>query len=361
LANVWRTLNVIICRRLGLPPRYLPVILMFVTGQCNLRCRMCGVCDLEHGHTEGMELSTDEWKTIIHTAAKRLGTTLAVVSGGEALLREDVFELIRFATDSGIAIHLCTNAMLLNEENMVQLKNSGVRTVSISLEGPEAGAHEYLRGANSFPQVVNAIRKFREIAPEVCIGINYVITRLNYKNMTDMVAFAESLGVQQIKFAPIHTNLLHRRKKVEDYSDLLFLPEDLDDLEREVQRVRTACRNSALITTSDDFFNGITQLYGTPRRVRCYAGYAICAISPTGYVAPCSDMDSSFNVKEQSLDAIWRDPQFHALRKRVHACRSACWDTAYTELSLWLRPQAMVLGLLRNWKDVKFYFGGRHG
>ena len=318
---------------------------------------MCGVCDLEYGHDESEELTTEQWKEVIASAAHQLGTTLAVVSGGEALLRKDVFEIIRFATDSGIAIHLCTNALLLSEENMIKLRDSGVRTVSFSLEGPEASTHEYMRGANSFPIVLNALRRFREIAPDVRIGINFVITRLNFHNMTAMVDFAESLGVNQLKFAPIHTNLLHRRKKFEDYSDLLFQEDDLNALEQEVQRVKQALKKSHLITTSDDFFEGIADLYRKPRQTRCYAGYAICAISPTGYVAPCSDMDSNFNVKDKKLHHIWRNPEFHQLRRKVHACSAACWDTAYTELSLWLRPKSLLRDAVRNWRDIKFYFG----
>jgi AdoMet-dependent heme synthase len=357
--NICRTINVIASRYLGRPPRYLPVILMFVTSQCNLRCRMCGVCDLEYGHDESEELTTEQWKKVIDSAAHRLGTTLAVISGGEALLRKDVFEIIRYATDAGISIHLCTNAILLSEDNMIKLRDSGVRTVSFSLEGPEASAHEYMRGADSFPIVVSALQRFREIAPEVRIGINFVITRLNYHNMTAMIQFAESLGVNQLKFAPIHTNLLHRHKKVEDYSELLFREEDLESLENEVQRLKAALKQSSLISTSENFLDGITALYRVPKRIQCYAGYAICAISPTGYVAPCSDMDSNFNVKDQDLHQIWHEPEFHRLREKVHSCSAACWDTAYTELSLWLRPKSLLISALRKWRDIKFYFGDR--
>ena len=359
IRNIWHVLHIIACRYTGCPPRYLPVILMFLTSRCNLRCKMCGVCDLHHEERNDAELSTEEWKSIIRSAASRLGTTLAVISGGEALLREDVFELIRYATESGMSIHLCTNALLLTEEKMIQLRDSGVSTVSFSLDGPDAATHEYLRGKDTFPISLNALKRFHEIAPKVLTGINYVITRKNYKKMPAMLHFAEELGVNQIKFAPIHTNLLHRHKNIDDYSDLIFMPADLDDLEIEINKLRSLCRKSRLITTSDAFFKGIKDLYVSPQRIRCPAGYAICAINPAGYVAPCSDMDSTFNTRERDLSEIWRDPKFHQLRRQVHECRSACWDTAYTELSLWLRPTSLLRGILRNWRDVKFYFN-RH-
>ena len=77
LRNAWRTANVIINRYLGRPPRYCPVMLLFLTGRCNLRCRICGVCDLEHGYNDEEELSTEQWKGVISAAAEKLGTTLA--------------------------------------------------------------------------------------------------------------------------------------------------------------------------------------------------------------------------------------------------------------------------------------------
>ncbi len=359
LRNAWRTGNVLISRTLGLSPRYCPVMLLFLTGRCNLKCRFCGVCDLEHGYTDEEELSTDQWKDVIRTASEKMGTMLAVVSGGEALLREDVFEIIRYAEERGISIHLCTNALLLSEDKMARLRDSGVSTVSFSLDGPEAAVHDYIRGAGNFDKAVVVIKKFRAVAPDVNIGINFVITNHNFRHMTEMVHFAESLKVRQIKFAPIHTNLLHQNKNFAECEDLLFKREDLPALEREVRRVRDACRTSAVITTSDAFFDGITKLYDQPRHIRCQAGYAICAVSPSGYVSPCSDIHSQFNVKEQSIEDIWRDPGFQLLRRQVCSCNAACWDTAYTELSLWLRPSRLALSLVRNLRDIRFYFGKR--
>lgn len=359
LNNIWRTGNVMLNRYLGTCPRYCPVMVLFITGRCNLRCRMCGVCDLEHGYRDEDELTTEQWKNLIYDAVTSLGTTLAVISGGEVLLRKDLFDIIRYAANQGVSIHLCTNAILLDEEKILQLRDSGVSTVSISIEGPQAEIHEYIRGSNTFAPVVSAIQKMRKIAPQIHIGINYVITKYNFIYMTDMLHFAEKLGVHQIKFAPIHTNLLHKDKDFSDCSDLLFQEEDIPALEREVQRVREACRKSTLNTTSDAFFEGITQLPHTSRSIRCYAGYAICSVGPSGYVTPCSEFDSPFNVKERSIVDIWRDPAFHVLRKKVDDCSSACWDTTHTELSLWLRPATMIMSFTRILRDIKFYFGNR--
>ena len=356
--NGWRVAHVVATRQLGLAPRYLPIVLMFITDKCNLRCRMCGVCELEQNRSAEKELSTEEWFAVID-AADRLGTTLVSISGGEPLLRADLYDMVRHARSKGMTVHMCTNGTLMTADKARKLRDAGVSTVSVSVESPRAEVHEHLRGAGTFEPALAAIKLLRETAPEIRVGINYLITRQNYRNMAGMVEFAESLGVHQIKFAPIHTNLLHRLKHIEQFADLLFTQEDLNELEEQVRLLSRACAKSSLLTTSTTFFSGIADLYSAPHAFRCYAGWAAVAVGPTGSVTPCADMDGALSVRQRPLDEIWRSPEFHAQRKRVQSCNSACWDTTNTELSLRLRPTTLAGEFLQNWRDVKFYFGGK--
>ena len=358
IKNGYRVAHVVATRQLGLAPRYMPIMLMFITDKCNLRCRMCGVCELERDRSAEKELSTEEWFGVID-AAERLGTTLVSISGGEPLMRADLYDMIRHAHGKGMTVHICTNGTLMNADRAVKLRDSGVSTVSISVESPRAEVHEHLRGKGTFVPALGAIKMLRETAPDIRVGINYLITRQNYKNMAEMVEFAESLGVHQIKFAPIHTNLLHRLKHIEQYADLLFTRENMHDLEEQVKLLSDACAKSSLLTTSTTFFSGIADLYSTPHAFRCYAGWAAVAVGPTGLVTPCADMDGSLSVRQRPLDEIWRSREFHEQRKCVQSCDSACWDTTNTELSLRLRPTALAGEFLQNWRDIKFYFGGK--
>jgi MoaA/NifB/PqqE/SkfB family radical SAM enzyme len=289
-------------------------------------------------------------------SAESLGTTLISVTGGEPLLRPDLYELLHYIHERGLATHMCTNGVLLDRDNVLLLRDSGVDAVSVSIESTEREIHETLRGPGSFDRAVAGVRLLRELAPDIRIGINYLITTANFRNMAAMIPFAESLGVHQVKFAPIHTNLLHRRKRIESYGNLIFVEEDLEDLNREVRELVRVAARSKMQTTSTMFFSGITQLYSKPKRFRCYAGYAACAINPNGTVTPCCDMESALSVRDKPLEEIWRSPEFHGLRKKVERCDSSCWDTTNTELSLRLRPGALIIDALQTWRDVEFYF-----
>lgn len=321
---------------------------------------MCGVCERTVSLDKQAELPKETYKAVVESAARHLGTTIASISGGEPLLRKDIFEIIRYAAEAGLSVHICTNGLLLNEERAKRLRDSGIAAVSISIDSPEPGLHEYLRGPGAFQPAVDAIRLLRRTAPQVQIGINYLVTRLNYMKMMDMVDFAEALGVHQIKFAPVHTNLLHRHKDKEEFKELYFLPEELNSLQQEINKLKKRCKSSRLSTTSQTFFDGIVPFYKVPRKFRCYAGYAVCAIGPSGQVSPCCDMDSPFSVKDRALEQIWRDPAFHQLRLKASQCQIPCWDTTNTELSLRLGPWSLIRNLAENWRDLRFYSGNRH-
>ncbi len=353
--NGYRVANVIANRYLGRPPRYAPILLMFLTDRCNLHCKMCGFCEHEHSTPSKPELTTEEWKAVVRSAVK-LGTTMISMSGGEPFLRPDVFEIIRYIRDQHIAVHLCSNGVLLNREKILRLRDSGLNTISISLESPDRDIHEQLRGRRSFDPAIESIRLIRELAPSIRVGINYLITTVNFRNMGAMIPFAESLGVDQVKFAPIHTNLLHKRKRIEHYGNLIFGSEELEDLESEIRALMREAEHSKLETTSPMFFSGIANLYSKPMRFRCYAGYAACAIDPSGLVAPCCDMDGAVSVRDKPLEEIWRSKEFQELRGRVHRCNSSCWDTTNAELSLRLKPTSLIRDLAQTWRDIGFYF-----
>ncbi len=357
--NALTVTDVLVSRRLHTRPHFAPVLLLFITYRCNLRCRTCGVCLLEQEIVSVPELTLDEWKAVIDSAVK-LRTVFVVISGGEPLLRPDVLiDLTKYASGRGIAVHICTNGVLIDRDYAARLGQSGAHTISISLEAPEPELHDRIRGRGNFERALNGIRLLREFAPNVNVGINHVITTENFRCMAEMVPFAESLGVRQLKFAPIHTNLLHKRKSLLQWGSLLFEHKDLEALAVELDRLRAAIARSRLLTTSPLFLARITDLYREPPRFRCLAGYATAAVDPVGMVAPCSDMKGVASVRDMPLEQIWRGRGLQEARRAVCHCDSPCWDTANAELSIRLRPVSLVRDFLQTWKDMGFYFGRR--
>ncbi len=349
--------DVLIARHFNRAPHYAPILLLFVTYRCNLRCRMCGVCDQEQPKEVAAELTLDECRDIIRAAA-RLKTSLMLISGGEALLRQEVvLETIRLAREHGITTHLCTNGLLLTPQVLAQLRVAGAETISVSVESPDREIHDALRGKGSYDAAVNAIRLLRSTAPEIRVGINCTITAKNFLNLDAMVPFAESLKVHQLKFAPVHTNLLHRKKDYNSFDDVFFSEDQISGLNAEIAKLCTAVRRTTLITTSPWFLSKITSLAQGAPRFRCYAGFAACTVNPNGTLTPCSDMDGSLSVRKAPMDEIWRSPEYHIQRQRVVGCTCHCWDALYAEISLRFNLRSLLRNARQTWREFLFYFG----
>lgn len=322
-------------RRFNRTPHVLPALILMVTDKCNLKCKMCGACDYSPG--DHNMLTLEEWKGVLDAAA-RLGTRLVSITGGEALLRKDLFALIAYARGLGMSVHLNTNGLLLNEPHVQALVTSGVDTVSISLDGPDAATHDAVRGPGTFERTLKGIRTLRRLGPGIRVGINYVLHRANYEAAPRMVDLALEEGVDQLKFAPIHTNLQHKDKPLSAYGEMIFMEEDLPRLERVAHGLYRALRSKGLHSSPRRFFYGMRRLYESPpKNFYCFAGYAICVVNPQGYVSACFDKPSSLNVREQPLDVLWRSEAFQRHRQLVRRCDKACWDTTNAELSMQLQ------------------------
>ena len=280
------------------------------------------------------------------------------ITGGEALLREDIFDILAHADGLAMSTHLCTNGTVVTEEIARRLNQCGVNSVSVSLESHRPEIHEELRGKNTFESACNGIRLLLKHTPKARIGINYCITAKNFRGAHKMVQFAEEMGVHQLKFAPIHTNLQHRHRTLPLEDELVFSKEMLPELEEETEKLAQAVEKSKLDTTSTMFLAGIPSLYGEQNSFYCFAGYVSCAVSPSGMVTPCCDMDSQLSVKDRPLEEIWHSKEFAAIRKKVHTCQSPCWDTTNAELSLRLRLRSLWSHFGQTWRDIGFYISG---
>lgn len=356
MRTIWAGMRTWACSRLGLTPRQLPMLVMEVVDKCNLRCPMCGACD-NTGSSDDY-LSLDEWKKVIQSAV-RLKTLVVSITGGAPMLRPDLYDIIQYARDCGLYVHLCSNGTLLDEHRAKQLHEAGLNTISFSVDGPRAEIHELIRGRGTFEKTIGAIAHLRRLAPEIKIGITTLIARNTFRYATEMVSFAQSLGVSQLKFTPIHQNLQHRRQPPPRCIDLLFRPEDLAALKEELSLVQAALAQSNLETSPRRFFEGIPGLYHDPPiRHRCVAGYAITVVDCRGNVAACFDKDGGLNVRQRPLHEIWRSPEMKRQRRLVRQCQSACWDTTYAELSLRFSPNLDFATLLQTWRDLHYYVEG---
>lgn len=186
------------------PPSFIRCAKIKLTPRCNLRCIFCnywgmGACP---------ELGTARWRGILGEFAS-LGCSKIHFSGGEPLLRTDLFELLDCCTAHGMRANLTTNGTLINSRDTAErLLATGVRSISISVDSPEPRLHDRIRGHRGALtatlrgiELLVAVRAKRGYRSG--LRINTVLTRHNYTRLPEVLRLAAELGCQDVHPMPV--------------------------------------------------------------------------------------------------------------------------------------------------------------
>ena len=170
-----------------------------VTKGCNLRCIHCRATATEL--TSPADLPTAKALDII-TQISEFANPILVLSGGEPLYRTDIFQLAKFGTDRGLRVALATNGTLVTKEIARKIVDSGVKRVSISLDGVNAETHDTFRGIpGAFDAALYGFRNLKEMG--MAVQINMTIARHNAKQLPAVLDMVRGIGADAL-----HTFLL---------------------------------------------------------------------------------------------------------------------------------------------------------
>ncbi|MHB0915534.1 MAG: radical SAM protein [Thermoleophilia bacterium] len=172
-----------------------PVVAWNISRTCNLKCVHC-YTDSEGKRYEG-ELSTAEGKALIDDlAAFRIPALL--FSGGEPLMRKDLFELAGYAVSQGIRPTLSTNGTLITAEVAQRIKDIGFTYVGISLDGIGSVNDEFRGKAGAFDKAMQGFRNCKVV--EQRVGLRLTLTRHNYRDLHGIFDFIEAEGIDRACF-----------------------------------------------------------------------------------------------------------------------------------------------------------------
>jgi heme b synthase len=326
-----------------------------LTRGCNLACRHCRAAAM--AAIPPGELSTDECLALIDEIASFAQPTL-ILTGGEPLLRPDLFAIAQHATVRGLRAVAATNGTLLDAPAARSLVEAGVRRVSISLDGKDAASHDALRGVpGAFDGALRGIAAAREAG--LPFQLNTTVTTENAGQLPDLFALAVRLGA-----AAHHIFLLVPTGRA---ADLRGLELDARRYESVLHWLADRYADSPieLRATCAPFFYRILRQRGIPTQARgCLAGQSFCFISHTGDVQPCGYFDLACgNVRTQPLRDIWEHaPLFRQLRDpaayegKCGACEfvrvcGGCRARAYEATGDPLAPEPLCAHVPRGFAD----------
>lgn len=277
-----------------------------LTRLCNLRCPHCY---LSAGKRTEDELTTAECLGLLDEM-KALGTEMVILTGGEPLLRKDIYELASAASGQGLWVVMGTNGVLLDDRVARKMVECGVRGVGISIDSIDPAKHDSFRGGpNSWEHSVRALEVAKANGLEVLVQTT--VMEMNRDEIPQLIDFARDKGAWSFNlYFLVQTG---RGQRLNDL-DAATTEEILGDLAaaQESHRpmlVRSKCAPQFKRIAYQRGLGGLES-------GGCMAGTQYCRITPGGDVTPCPYMTVvAGNVRRQSFTEIWRtSPVLRALR-----------------------------------------------
>lgn len=313
--------------------KYVPLVVSWnVTLNCNLKCPHCYIDSTDR--KTPTELNTDAAKMLIHQIAE-VSRPLLILSGGEPLLREDIFELIQYGTERGLRMGMGSNGMLIDAEVASKLKKAGIKTVAISLDSNIPEQHDKFRGVKGcWEQAVNAIKELRK--NDVLVQVNTTVTNRNYDQIDEIVSLSERLGVEN--FHLLFLVPTGRGSEIDDIS-----PSKYEEMIKHVLAQNKTRKLKVKPSCAPQYMRIAQQMdVDTKHWIRgCLAGLYYCRIYSNGMVTPCPYLPISLgNIRERAFKDIWFNSEVLKDLRDFDKLKGRCGICEYQEVCGGCRARA---------------------
>jgi radical SAM protein with 4Fe4S-binding SPASM domain len=308
-----------------------------VTSNCNLRCLHCHA---RGGEKAGKELNTKEAKGVIENLAEVPEFRTLVFTGGEPLVRKDIFELLAFASNIGFNTVVATNATLITEEIARKLKCSGVEGIAASIDFVRPEEHDAYRGMKgAFKAALRGIENANKVG--MYIQINTTISKRNLNQLTGLLKLADRINAHVVLLYQLLPSgrgeaLLNETLDTEEFSMLV----------NKVYEIQSEVNPVIVPIGLPEYFAYLASSGRVSPKLAfkifkgCIAGRGMFYIKPNGDVWGCPFLPiNAGNLLEKSSKEIWNGEFFNTFRDRSNL-KGYCRECIFREICGGCRARA---------------------
>ena len=317
------------------------------TTGCNLECMHCRRLNVSRQLAKN-DLTTKEGLAFID-ALTTTEKPILVLSGGEPLMRSDIFELAAHAIECGLTVALATNGTLVTKKIAGKIKNVGIDRVSISIDGKSAKTHDGFRKLpGSFDRALEGIAHLR--AQDVPVQINSTVAKHNDDQLSGIYDLAISVGAMALHLfmlvpvgcgMQIADEIMLSAERQEEILNWFY-----DRSKTKTLQMKATCaphyyrimrqRAQAEGTKIDRSIHGMAAV-----TKGCLAGTSVCFVSHKGQVFPCGYLPLEVgNVKNQPFEEIWEKASLFETLRRPELLKGKCGVCEYIKVCGGCRARA---------------------
>lgn len=315
----------------GEPKEHLPRLIFWeTTTACNLKCIHCRASAADYRSPEDL---TFEESTRLLDQIACFANPVIVLSGGEPLVREDIFDIAAYGTMLGLRMVLATNGTLVTPNVATRMVDAGIQRISVSIDGPNASSHDHFRRVTgAFDEALAGIENAKNAG--LPFQINTTITKQNIDDIPEILNLAVDMGA-----VALHIFLLVPTGCGKEIADEeMIAPGQYEevlnwfyDKTKEVKiglkatcaphyfRImrQRAAQEGMAITPETHGFEAMTK--------GCLAGTGVCFVSHKGEVFPCGYLPvEAGNVRDTPFPEIWRDSELFKVLRNESLLEGKC-------------------------------------
>jgi len=320
-----------------------------VTRKCNMNCVHCRSASSMNSYDTAFD--TERAKGFLDDVVS-FSSPVVVLSGGEPLLRPDLFDIARYGTSKGLRMCIATNGSLVTDEICREMVDAQIKMVSLSLDGSTAAFHDDFR---SQPGAYEAVMRSTELFNKHGIPflINSSFTKRNQSEIPKVMRLAKKLGAKAwYMFMIVPTGrgeeIMDELISAEDYEELLRWHYEMERNEDEML-VRPTCAphyyrivpqmNKEL--PREERLARRTLNFSTGGSKGCLAGQLICLVTAEGEVFPCSYFPrSAGNVLQTPFQEIWEESALFKELRDFDSYRGKCGACEFLQVCGGCRARA---------------------
>jgi len=290
-----------------------------MTMRCNSRCRHCDIWKIDF-HEQ--ELTTEEWYRILDELYDWLGPFNMVFTGGEALLRSDMVDILSYAAKKDIRCELLSNSIIVDETLAKRIIHTGIAQYTTSFDGMNPETHDRVRGKDGFHiKTLDAIkalcaeRKKENVSLKILLKT--VISANNLNELSAIAEFSKEMGVE-VMYQPIEQNYSEEPNPYW-YKDSNLWIHDIISLKKEISRLQELKNQGYPIVNSIENLSTIIRYFEFPDELMsaiqahdtrskaniCRHAVTNFVISSDGDVRMCFKMEPIGNLRFSSPREIW--------------------------------------------------------
>ena len=323
-----------------------PVYVQFyVTARCNLTCEQCNII---YANADVREVTIDEIYRIADNFAE-MGVAIVLLTGGEPFARNDLPQIIKAFESRGVHVRMQTNGFA-SEERIAEAVEAGGRDISISLDSLRPSLQDKINGNfdQSWHAALTAIAAFTKYLPQEnsFASLGCVMQPGNLADIEDVISFGTEIS-WFTSLVPAHVSSFGRPRGFRTFDQSLrFSPEEADEADKLLERIRIMRMQGYLLYDSDQYIDDIkkfirdkTTSWRSKNKNICDSPNLYFALLPNGNFAPCCDfrIPKQYPAYSSEFPNIYREAAF---RKEVHDVVSqcdGCMYGSYPEITISMR------------------------